>query len=173
MSRLPNLRRALEDADIKDEPVVIKGPISDAFTETLQKIYAKTDENSNSDNNVATESAANDALAMQQLANAATNAGQHNLPATVVYAVNADAVTPDDVVAITTDMINQDPNREFSYAIVTNATTPTAMAGAGGDTTEMIDTSPSALNKALESIAEHYGVKIYPSLEAFAADRYK
>jgi hypothetical protein len=173
MSRLTTLRRALEDADLKDEPVVIKGPLSDAFTQSLQQIYSKDQDTANQDGNVATESQANDALAMQALARALQ---QEFDPASAVnptvYAVSSDNVTPEDVIAVTTDMVNQDPDDMPNYALVIDTTTAKAQAGNGDNPEAFVDMTPSALATALESIARHHNVKIYPSLEAYAMDRY-
>lgn len=172
---LRTLRRALEDAETKDEPVVIKGPLSDEFTKSLNEVYAKKPEEGDQ---VSTESQANDAIAMQQLAKAIANEinpeVDHQPP--TVFAVSAPEVTAEDVVALTTDMINQEPGTYDDYALVLDTTTPEMLSGGGdgydGTVTKYVDLSPDSLAAAMESIAKAHGVKVYPSLEAYAIDRY-
>lgn len=171
--KLTVMRRALEDADIKDEAVVIKGPLSDEFTKTLNEEYAKKPDGE--DGAVATESQANDALAMQSLARAISD--QVNPPepsAPVVFAADAGEVTNEDIIALTMDMINQDADDSINYALVLDTTTPEMQSGVGdgadGTAEKFIDLSPRAL--AMESIAKAHGVKVYRSLEAYAIDRY-
>lgn len=170
MKTLPTLRRALEDAELKDEPVVIKGPLSDAFTQSLNEIYTKQKE---SGDNISTESQANDAYAMQSLARAISDAvdGPDEL-APVVYAVDAAAVTDNDVIDLTKDLITQDQASDASYALILDTTSAEVQTGTGGDGIKFVDTSPTGLAKAMEQIALHHGVKIYPSLEAYATARY-
>ena len=175
MKLLSTMRRALEDAAIKDEAVVIKGPLSDEFTKTLNEEFAKKPDQDPEVDNVATESQANDALAMQSLARAISD--QVNPPepsAPVVFAANASEVTNEDIIALTTDMINQDADQSINYALVLDTTTPEAQAGNGdgydGTAEKILDLSPRAL--AMEQIAQAHGVKVFRSLEEYAIDRY-
>ncbi len=175
MKLLSTMRRALEDAAIKDEAVVIKGPLSDEFTKTLNEEYAKKPEQDPSADVVATESQANDALAMQSLARAISDQVDPPEPsAPVVFAVSGSEATNADIIALTTDMINQDADDSINYALVLDTTSPESMAGNGdgadGTAERFIDLSPRAL--AMEQIAQAHGVKVYRSLEAYAIDRY-
>ncbi len=170
---LRTLRRALEDAATDDEPVVIKGPLSDAFTQSLNEVYTKTPEGGEA---VATESQANDVIAMTALARAISNQVDpeaDNTPPTV-FAVNAAEVTDQDVIALTQDMIDQSPSSVDDYALVLDTTTPEVQAGTGVDQTgeRFIDIGPNSLASAMESIAISHGIKVYRSLEAYAIDRY-
>lgn len=168
--KLQSLRRALEDASIQDEPVVIKGPLSDEFTKSLNEVYAKPKEGG--EDNVSTESQANDAIAMQALAKAISDQidpQADNTPPTV-FAVAASDVTDQDVLALTQDMINQDPDRGLDYAIVLDTTTPEVQAGTGEESTQFLEINPLAT--AIESIAAAHGIPVFTSLEAYAIDRY-
>lgn len=171
MKTMTGLRRALEDAEIDKQPVVIKGPLSDEFTKSLQEVYSKTP--AEGTDNVATESQANDALAMQALARAIQSTVAPETEVPTVYAVDAASVTDQDVINVTNDMIAKAPtDADLNYSLVINGTTPDAMDGTGGKETTFVEDAPSGLVSALESIASHHGVKVYRSLEAYAAARY-
>ena len=170
---LTTLRRALEEANIKDEAVIIKGPLSDAFTKSLNDLYSKAPKEG--EDNVATESQANDAIAMQTLAKAIQdelNPPEPNSP--IVFAVDSLNVNNNDVMALTQDMIDQDPNSELNYALVIDTTQESVQAGTGEAPEKFVDLGEvNPLSSALESIAKAHGVKVYRSLEAYAQDRYQ
>jgi hypothetical protein len=147
------------------EMLELKGPLSEVFSAALQKAYARPTSADAPQSEVATESQANDALAIAQLvndvelSNAATPSDGN---ATTVYGVAANDVKPEDIVEVSQDLSDGADN----FAIVIDATQPSVNGSDSSVPTERVQYFASAL----EALAEAYGVKVYPSLEAFAAD---
>jgi hypothetical protein len=147
------------------EMLELKGPLSEVFSQALQKAYARPTSSDAPESGVATESQANDALAIAQLvndmemANAATPSDGNS---TTVYGVAANDVKPEDIVEVSQDLAEGADN----FAIVMDATQPSVNGSDSSAPSERVE----YFAKALEALAEAYGVKVFPSLEAFAAD---
>ncbi|SAK59460.1 hypothetical protein AWB81_01849 [Caballeronia arationis] len=149
------------------EMLELKGPLSEVFSQALAQAYARPTSNDPPEGGVATESQANDALAIAQLVNDVEMAGAATPSdgnSTVVYGVAASDVKPENIVEVSKDLADRDLD-EAEFVLVMDATNPSVNGDDSGVPTERIE----YLGKALEALAEAYGVKVYPSLEAFAA----
>jgi hypothetical protein len=161
--------KPVEDKDIME----LKGPLSEVFSKALAKAYARNDpltdksgQDATPGDQTALESQANDALAIAQLvndvqmSNAATPADGNAL---TVYGVAANDVKPENIVEVSQDLAGRDLDAS-DFILVMDATNPSVNGTDSGTPDERVE----FYGKALEGLAEAYGVKVYPSLEAFA-----
>ena len=160
------LRRALEEisgqTNDEDKGIVIKGPLSDEFTDALNKEYAKEPE----ETGAAMESAAIDTMMMQQLAKSMNI--QNNSPTDsfqTVYGVSKDEVTQDTIVEVASELSAQQDTRDF--ILIIDGTTP----GDNGDSNSAPIERLEILNSALECLVIAHGGKVYSSLTQYAKTR--
>jgi len=73
-----------------------------------------------------------------------------------VYGVSKDAVTEEDVIAVTSEVVNTPTDSEF--ILVLDAVTPSTA-------TDIVEEKIVEINAALECIASAYGVKVFNSLK--------
>lgn len=141
--------------------IVMKGPLSELYTEALNKVYAKPDALTG----VATESQANDAMMMQALANDVSNQGDQTDDtggATTVYGVSA------------TDLDNEnftDISKEFEgddkFVLIIDGVQP----GANSPDDSIPVERGELLTSAMESFVKANGGEVYHSLQEFANAR--
>lgn len=155
------LRRALENEKPDEErPVVISGPLSDAFTQALNTEYAK---NQDGENKVATESQAMDDHAMKQLAQMIAPATPEQTDAVRVYGVSRTDIEDQDIIDITEELVNTPADQRDDFVVVMDGTEDGG-SGAGSEVEQRW--------MALEGLMKAYRCKVYPSLEAFAQARF-
>lgn len=160
-------RQALEaytpettDEESKDF-IVMKGPLSELYTEALNKVYAKPD----AVTGVATESQANDALMMQALAsdvNTQTEEGADSK--TTVYGVSAAAPTQDDLLDISKEFEGDD-----KFVLIIDGTVP----GPNSPEDAIPGERAEVLTGAMEAFVKALGGQVFHSLEEFAESRKK
>lgn len=143
------------------ELMVLKGPLAEQFSQALAQMYDKNkpveqQQEEAAVEGVAVESQANDALSLADLAESVQILGEEDVQdgATTVYGVDEADVKPEDVVEVSQELTDVDPE-EPDFVLVMNGD------GASGN----------EYAKALESICERAGVEVFPSLEAFAEKR--
>lgn len=161
---------ASEGSPTRDTNLVLRGPLAVQFSEALARLYNKHEPERVEDAQVegaqttapetaATESQANDALGLQELVNNVRIMSESEAEdsSTTVYGVDAEDVKPEDIVQVSQDIENVNPD---DYFVVMNETPPSeALADSGS--------SRSAMATALESLCLKKGIKVYPSYEAF------
>jgi hypothetical protein len=155
--------------------IILKGPLAEQFSMALAKLYGKDNEAHKEDaqteamDTVATESQANDALALQQFASDVQILTEQESTdnATTIYGVDAMDVKPEDVVEVSQDLDGWDPE-EPDFVVVMTADLPSVNGEGGGE-----NASPEVnqYGKALEAMCLRKGVPLYFSLEAFAEKR--
>lgn len=165
MSRF--FKRALEAYDDQNtggekDTVVMKGPLSDIYTNALNIAYAKTP---TPEGEVAQESQANDQLMLQALAEDLQGESSDQTGGqTTVYGVSAQDVGPQDVINIS-QTYAQDPDEKV--VLIIDGVQP------GPNSPD--DTIPAerveVLTTALESIVKVHGGHVYRSLGEFASAR--
>jgi len=177
--------RVLRQAsDPKQRTVVTTGPLSQQFTDELNRTYAKTDpvtgeaqpENAPA---IAQESQAQDVTVLQNLVTNLTRAavapenaeGNVSGGEVTVYGIKEAELTPERIVEITTEIAGREDPSELVVVVepevdTSNANTDTAPVAA---VREVRPNEPAALRAALESICKKFGTKMYPSLEAFCS----
>jgi len=109
---------------------------------------------------IAQETQANDALTAQAIA--AQNAPKEEAPSAdiTIYGVTQSGVNEGTVSEVTKQITERKPGSE--YILILDATQPGDNGTTGGIGERVVD-----LNKALETVAECLGAKVYPSLEAY------
>jgi hypothetical protein len=169
------LRRALESYDgqptgntghddgssgDKKDMIVMRGPLSQLYTDALNKVYAKENPQ---EGTIATESQANDAL--MSLAGEFATQGEDDDQTggqTTVYGVASQGVQEQDLVDITQELAGPD-----KVVLIMDGVAP------GPNSPE--DTIPAerveALGAAMESFVTAHGGKVFHSLEEFAESR--
>lgn len=148
----------------KDTSLVLRGPLAVQFSEALARLFNKREPEKVEDaqeegaqttapETAATESQANDALGMQELANNIRIMSEPEADdnSTTVYGVDAADVKPEDIVEV-----SQQENPE-DFVVVMQA-----LPGEEPESTEL-----SATARALESLCEQRGIRLYPSFEAY------
>ena len=160
------LRSALEGNDSRtndsEKGVVIKGPLSDAFTDALHEEYAKTPE----EDGPALESSANDTMMMQQLAKSLTP--DNSAPTDsfqTVYGVSKDEVTSDTIVEVSNELAASSNTSDF--ILVIDGTTP----GVNSDSSSAPIDRAELMVTSLECLVKSYGGKVYGSLRQYARTR--
>jgi hypothetical protein len=157
------LRRALEDivpeVTTEDgETILMKGPLSEIFTQALDVAYAKE----NPDENASLESQQMDVAIMSKLSNAISNSPSPTTNLQTVYGVSKDAISEDTVVDVTTELANAPDESDFVLII--------DAVGNGRNSTEpterMID-----LAEAMECLVECHGGKVFTSLKDYVNSR--
>ncbi|WP_144106686.1 hypothetical protein [Paraburkholderia sp. BCC1886] len=160
---------ASTSSDATDKDMVeLKGPLADVFTQVLAKEYARADPAAApATEGVATESQANDALAVSelmdniQLANDTTPAGDGAL---TVYGVAAADVKPEHIVEVSQDLANRDADDMEDFILVMDATQPSVNSPESSNAEPRFE----KLGEALESLVDAYGGHVFHSLEGFA-----
>ncbi len=109
---------------------------------------------------IAQETQANDALTAQAIA--AQSAPREEAPSAevTIYGVTQSEVTDATVAEVTKQITEKKPGSE--YILILDATQPGPNGGTGTPSERTID-----LNRALETVAECLGAKVYPSLESY------
>jgi hypothetical protein len=79
-----------------------------------------------------------------------------------VYGVSQTDINDDDIVNVATDMASMNPDDRDSYVII-------VQESPDGE----LETKAKELTGTMESMARAFGVKTYPSLEAFAKARFE
>jgi hypothetical protein len=144
------------------ELMVLKGPLAEQFSQALAQMYNKNkpveQQEEAAVEGVATESQANDALSLADLAEDVQILGEEDVQdgATTVYGVDEADVKPEDVVEVSQEITEFDPENP-DFVLVMN----------GDPATESVN----EYAKALEAMCDRAGVQIFPSLEAFAEKR--
>lgn len=138
--------------------VVMKGPLSELYTEALNKAYAKQ----GAMEGVATESQANDALMMQALASDFSNPPDEQAPATTVYGVSAQNPTNDDFINISKEFEGED-----KLVLIIDGTD----AGPNSPEDSIPAEKAEMLTGALESFVKANGGDVFHSLQEFANAR--
>lgn len=171
MSRL--FRQALEAYDSsntggengsdKKDLIVMKGPLSEVFTEALNKVYAKPEGGLDG---ASLESQANDALMMQALASDFNNPpqGDDSGGQTTVYGVSAASVDNDDFVDISKEFEGDD-----KLVLIVDGVQP----GPNSPDDSIPAERAELLTSALESFVKANGGQVYRSLSEYAAARGK
>ncbi len=162
------LRRALEAYDSQstggddDKMIVMKGPLSELYTQALNRVYAKE---APAEGVVATESQANDQLMMQALASDYNNpTGDGTGGATTVYGVSAQGVGEEDLVSLTQALGGPD-----EMVLIIDGTDPGPNAPNDSIPTEQV----VMLKSAMESMVLAHKGRVYHSLQEFASSRRK
>lgn len=191
MNKRFNLRTALEDSEngktADNLTVLMKGPLSDAYTQALAMAYSKVDPNTQQpvgnvveNNDVvvspvntpakpttpALESEQQETQLLSDLRESIASP-EESLPEQymTIYGVNKEAVTPEVIVEVTQLAANaKDP---ANVVLVIDSCGP----GPNSNDTNLPKEKYELLGTALESIAEAYGIKTYPSLLAYAKTR--
>jgi hypothetical protein len=159
------------------ELIVLKGPLAEQFSQALAKLYNKNADSKKEDaqedvaanQKIATESQANDALSFQQFADdfQLLNEQESADQATTVYGVDAMDVKPEDVVEVSQELSDWNPE-DPDFVVVMSADQPSVNGEGGGE-----NASPeiNQYGKALEAMCLRRGVPLYLSLESFAEKR--
>jgi hypothetical protein len=164
------MRRALEAYDEKnggngeadDEFIVMKGPLSQIYTDALNKVYANQ---APLTGQIAAESAANDEMMMQAMASDFVNqqdSDQAGGP-TTVYGVDSRGVTEDDVTTLTQTLAGiSDKIVLIMDSTVSGPNSP-------------IDSPPpeqvQVLSNAMETMVLAHKGRVFRSLQEYAASR--
>lgn len=143
------------------EMIVMKGPLSEMYTQALNKVYAKTE---GSPEGVAVESQANDALMMQQLAQDLNNppGDEENASTTTVYGVSKDSPSNDDFINISKEFEGDD-----KLVLIIDGVQP----GPNSPDDSIPAERAEMLSGALESFVLANGGQVFHSLEEYAASR--
>ncbi len=143
------LRRSLEDGN-EDKTVLLKGPLSDVYTQALAIAYSKetpTDALPDS-GNISVESQANDSIVQAAIIRAISGGDTVDTnSATTVYGVSQNSLTQNDVVEIV-NLIKDNESNPDNLIIVVDS-------GDSEDTTKFVDISE--ISKELTSAIEHLG----------------
>lgn len=163
------------DIDPQEDQIVMKGPLSEMFTQALNVMYSKTDPVDGSTalesfaKTIGLETQAMDYTALRDLKEA-LEPKDTAVKTIQVYGVAEDQVEPADVVDITKQLATSD-DASTEYFFVFDGTHPRYQDGngAGTDTLKALepDTITNELAAAVESVARSYGCKIYYGLESF------
>jgi hypothetical protein len=196
MSNIRNLygrAMALEDdgtervlrqaANPNERTVVTTGPLSQQFTDELNRTFAKVDPvtgGAQPENRpvLAQESQAQDITVLQNLvtnlSRAAVSsseqpAGDVSGGETTIYGIKEADLTPERIVEITTEISERD--KAADMVVVVEPTVLTSNANSSTAPVERVEeVDPNArpdLRSALEAIVNKLGSKVYPSLEMF------
>jgi hypothetical protein len=159
-------KRAFESYDAnptggEKDTVVMTGPLSDVYTEALNKVYAKGAEG----DGVAQESAANDELMLRALAeDMHDTVDRQDGIVTTVYGVSAQGVTPQDVVNVTQKLADEPDEK---VVLIIDGVQPGPNSPEDSIPAERVE----VLTSAMESLVVGYGGQVYRSLNEFAAAR--
>jgi hypothetical protein len=159
---------AVGNTETGEASVVMKGPLSQVFTEALNSAYAKTDPITGS---AAMETAAQDTQYMQQLVKDLLPEADEDNAETVVYAVSPAQIDQQVVIDITKEAANQgsdDRRGRYDFVVIIDGTQPGANSEGGSAPKERL---AQFMETSLECIAECHGIKVYRSLEEFAKAR--
>lgn len=157
-----HLRRALEDANAQ-QPITLKGPLANAITDALNQEYSKTKPEDGEDK-PALESQQMENEALSRVASLLTTPEEAiNVSPLRIYGVSQTDIHDEDIVNVATDMASLSPDDRDSYVIVVQESPETGE----------LETKAKELSGAMESMARAFGVKIFPSMEAFAKDRFE
>lgn len=152
------LRAALEDDKPDERPVIVTGPLSDAFTQALQQSLAKNEDGQQA----ALESQSQDDDALRSLANYfAPETDVDN--SVTIYGVSRTEVEDENIVEISQELAETSAEQRDNFVVVIDGTVNDGANGEGSDTEQKI--------MAIESLVKAYGCKVYPSLEAYAQSR--
>lgn len=149
------LRAALEDDKPDERPVVVTGPLSEAFTQALHQSLARTE-----DGHAALESQSQDDDALRYLANYFSPDDTPN-DAVTIYGISRSEVEAENIVEIAQELADTAAEDREDFVVVLDGTSPDAQNGGDAEVKAM----------AIECLMEAYGCKVYPSLEAFAQAR--
>lgn len=152
------LRAALEDDKPDERPVVVTGPLSEAFTQALNQSLAKNEDGQSR----ALESQAQDDEALQSLA-AYFSPTETQTDAVTIYGISRSEVEDEHIVEISQELADTSTEQRDQFVVVIDGTSNDGANGAGTETEQKI--------MAIESLVKAYGCKIYPSLEAYAQTR--
>lgn len=163
-------RRAIEGYDEtptggEDEKdfIVMKGPLSEIYTQALNKLYAK---DSSAMGAIATETQANDALMIEALATdfGSQEDGDQSGGVTTVYGVDAKMPTDDDMVDISRELQGED-----KFVLIIDGVRP------GPNSPD--DTVPAeraeVLSAAMEAMVLAHKGQVYHSVAEYARSRKK
>lgn len=149
--------------DDKKDTIVMKGPLSEVFTEALNKVYAKPE---GGIDGASMESQANDALMMQALASDFNNPpqGDDSGGQTTVYGVSAASIDNDDFVDISKEFEGDD-----KLVLIVDGVKP----GPNSPDDSIPAERAELLTGALESFVKANGGQVFRSLNEYAASRAK
>ena len=163
------------DINPEEDQIVMKGPLSEMFTQALNVMYSKTDPVDGSTalesfaKTIGLETQAMDYTALRDLKEA-LEPKDTAVKTIQVYGVSEDDVEPTDVVDITKQLATSD-DASNEYFFVFDGTHPRHQQGQStGDQTMKVlepETLTNELATAVESVARSYGCKVYYSLESF------
>jgi len=155
--------------------VVMKGPLSQQYTDALNAVYAK-EPNTNADGqqeNVGIESQQIDATLARRLSNTTNALKTEVVPPTstfqTVYGVGRDELTENTIVDITKDLADGADRGDDAYSdyiVIIDATAPGAN-GSGATAPETRVKSIGELEAAIECLVAAHGGKVYHSLEEY------
>ncbi|EKD22633.1 MAG: hypothetical protein ACD_84C00031G0004 [uncultured bacterium] len=158
------LNVAMEDSIAEDQTVVMKGPLSEVFTQALDIAYAKetpADIDTDEPQTVAVlESQQMDVAVMRKLTEAMRNTDAENVQ--TVYAVSKDAVEEQTIVDVSSELVNKPEGNDF--VLIVDAVGSGAIDPINQPTMRTVE-----LTNALECLVTAHGGKIFTSLEAYAA----
>lgn len=165
-----------------DKLIVMKGSLSEIFTKALNVVFAKP--NALNGEYVAMESQAIDAVMLKRSqAMAATTPANQNLGVQInaggpeagstytVYGVSKMGITPEDIVAVKTDLESMTPEERDRYFLVVNACEPSSNSpDATGRPVEYFQSLQTALESVVESYGGHSTDSMDEAMEAILED---
>lgn len=169
MSRL-NLKIALEEETQPDEPTIkMSGPLAEIYTQALNVAYAKRD-NATGEFNLekeltpvamegySMERMAQDAQALEKVIDDMMD--QSTPGNTTIYAVNRSEVTPEVIVDVAQQLLQED-GKEVPDQLIFVVEAPS-------QPNQATSTDLVTMGATLESLIIGLGGKVFPSLEAYA-----
>lgn len=164
------LRLAFEDASSTEEAnmITMKGPLAEVYSEALQKIYAKqqgTNIDETMDNKVVLESQEMDAEVLGRISRMISTGSDIGTDdnSDVAYSISKSDIDNDVIVDLTSELVNHKKKDTGEFFLIVDATMPSSNGEAYSKPMER----PTVLLNAVESLAEAFGVKCFPSLESF------
>lgn len=145
----------ISEAD-DDKTVILKGPLSEVYSKALADAYAKDNGQSSEQTTAVLESQQMDVAMVQKLSSAIsdlTTAPTDNYQ--TIYGVSKHEVTQDDVVDMTSELVNAQDGR---FILVLDATVPSQGGDVGGEEQKELLTS------AMEQLVLAHGGQVYHSL---------
>ncbi len=168
------MRQALEGDTVdndQEQSVLIKGPLSEVYTQSLNIAYAKEPiaNETSAEPGTAMESQAQDAMLLQKLMTSITPDPSTDENYVTLYAVDKDNVTDDDIIKMTQTLADSKTNDSNvdDFVLIMDATQPGPNSQVSGEPTERYVN----LAAAMESIATAHGVRVFSSLLDYAKRR--
>lgn len=163
---MQHLRHALEsEQDPEEKTVVMKGPLSEVYTNALAIAYAKEDPVTGKPS---LESQEMDVAYLKKLAEQVVPQDEQTDQSETIYGVNVAELDAQEVVNVTQQMTDYTTkNNTDDFVLIIDGTQP----GSGGDTGGEIEPRVLNLSQGLESFAAAIGIKVFHSLTEYARQR--